>query len=217
MEMKTLSGLARPERKTNAARRLRHEGMIPAVIYGHNDPVAIAVNAKDFSRAFKVISESQLITLTVDGKEYEVLIKDYQEDIVTGAIEHIDFFEIEAGKTLRTHIAVTLDGTPAGVREGGILEQPLHGLDIECLPRDIPETVHIDISALGVGDSIHVSDIPVPEGVKILTSEEQTVALVALARMEIEEPETEEEELEGEEGVGGEEGADEESEEESEE
>lgn len=192
MELKTLSGLARPERKTGAARRLRREGRIPAVIYGHNEPVTLTIDAHEFSRAFKVVSESQLIQLTVGSEEYEVLIKAYQEDIVTGAIEHIDFFEIEKGKKLRTHISLHLEGNPVGLREGGILEQPVHGLDIECLPRDIPDTLSLDISGLKVGDSAHVADIIVPDGVTILTSLEQTVALVTLPRMEVEETEEDE-------------------------
>src|SRR6056297_1534425 len=117
MEQKTLSAAARSELKTGAARRLRRAGKIPAVIYGHREPVSVVLDAVEFGRAFKIISESQIVQVTVDGEHYDCLIKDYQEDILTGAVEHIDFFEIEAGKTLRTHISIHLNGSPVGVRE----------------------------------------------------------------------------------------------------
>jgi large subunit ribosomal protein L25 len=197
MEQKTLSASARSELKSGAARRLRRAGKIPAVVYGHRDPVPVTIDALEFIREFKVISESQIIQLSVDGENYDVLIKDYQEDILTGALEHIDFFEIEAGKALRTHISVHVHGSPIGVREGGILEQPLYEVEIECLPKDIPDRFEVDVTELGIGDSIHVSDLVAPEGVKILTSEENVIALVAMARMEVVEEAEEEEELEG--------------------
>lgn len=204
MEQKTLTAAARPERKTGASRRLRRDGKIPAVIYGHHDPIAVSLDAIEFGREFKVISESQIIQLTVDGNTYDVLIKDYQEDILTGHILHLDFFEIEAGKSLRTHIAIHVHGTPAGVREGGILEQPLHEVEIECLPKDIPEAFDLDVAHLDIGDSVHVSDLPVQEGVSVLTNEDTVIALVTMPRMEVEEPEEGEEELEGEMAAAGE-------------
>lgn len=214
MEQKTLSASVRAERRTGAARRLRRSGKIPAIIYGHHDPIAVTIDGLEFLREFKVISESQIIQLTVDGQTYDVLIKDYQEDILTGNVEHIDFFEIEAGKALRTHIALHLHGSPIGVRMGGILEQPMHEVEIECLPKDIPDTFQIDVSTLEIGDSVHVSDLAAPPGVKILTSEDQVIALVAAARMEAVEGEETEEEAEGEAAAGGdEEGAETETEE----
>ncbi|HKJ84902.1 MAG TPA: 50S ribosomal protein L25 [Spirochaetia bacterium] len=202
MEQKTLSAAARSELKTGAARRLRRAGKIPAVIYGHREPVSVVLDAVEFGRAFKIISESQIVQVTVDGEHYDCLIKDYQEDILTGAVEHIDFFEIEAGKTLRTHISIHLNGSPVGVREGGILEQPMHEVDIECLPKDIPGTFQVDVSGLAIGDSLHVSDIAIPDGVRLLTNEDQVIALVATARLEIEETEEGEEEELGEEAAG---------------
>lgn len=203
MEQKTLSASVRAERRTGAARRLRRAGKIPAIIYGHHDPIAVTVDGLEFLREFKVISESQIIQLAVDGETYDVLIKDYQEDILTGNVEHIDFFEIEAGKALRTHIGLHLHGSPAGVRMGGILEQPLHEVEIECLPKDIPDAFNVDVTGLNIGDSIHVADLTAPEGVKILTNEDQVIALVATARMEAVEGEEAGEEVEGEEAAAG--------------
>jgi large subunit ribosomal protein L25 len=204
MDQKTLTAAARPERKTGASRRLRRDGKIPAVIYGHREPIAVSLDAVEFGREFRVISESQIIQLTVDGETYDVLIKDYQEDILTGDVLHLDFFEIEAGKSLRTNIAVHVHGSPAGVQEGGILEQPLHEVEIECLPKDIPDAFDLDVGGLNIGDSLHVSDLPVQEGVSILTNEDTVIALVTMPRMEVEEPEEGEEELEGEMAAAGE-------------
>lgn len=204
MEQKTLSASARTELKTGAARRLRRAGKIPAVIYGHRDPVPVTIDGLEFIREFKIISESQIIKLTVGDETYDVLIKDYQEDILTGSVEHIDFFEIEAGKALRTHIGIHLEGSAIGSREGGILEQQLYEVEIECLPQDIPDAFQVDVTELAVGDSLHVSDLVAPEGVEILTGEDQVIALVAMPRLEVE-PEAEEEELEeGEVAEGGE-------------
>jgi large subunit ribosomal protein L25 len=197
MEEKTLTAATRPERRTGAARKLRREGKIPAIIYGHRDPVAVVLDEVEFGREFKVISESQIIQLTVEKETYDVLIKDYQEDILTGRVQHIDFFEVEAGKSLRTHIGIHLHGTPAGVKEGGILEQPLHEVEVECLPKDIPDAYELDVAGLDIGDSLHVSDLVGNDAVTVLTSEDSVIALVNMPRME--EPEEEEEEgLEGE-------------------
>lgn len=208
MEQKTLHADARTEMKTAASRRLRRIGKIPAVIYGHREPRAVTIDEVEFHRQFRVISESQIIKVTVDKDDYEVLVKDYQEDILTGKLKHIDFYEIEQGTLLRTRIAVRLEGAPRGVLEGGILEQQLHELEIECLPKDIPETITVDVEELGVGDSIHVADLPEMSGVTILSSTDQVVALVAMPRVEVEEVVEEEEGEEGEEAEEGEEVAD---------
>lgn len=204
MEHKTLQADNRTMLKTAAARRLRREGKIPAVIYGKEGVVSITLDGIEFRKAFRVISESQLIRLTVDGKDHEVLIKDYQEDLITGVIEHIDFFEIEAGKKLQTNVSVHIEGSSIGAREGGILEHQLHSVEVECLPKDIPEHLSVNVAELDVGDSLHVSDIPVPDGVTILNNQDQVVVLVSAPRAEVVEEEEEEEELEGEEGEEGE-------------
>ncbi|MCK5200250.1 MAG: 50S ribosomal protein L25, partial [Spirochaetales bacterium] len=195
---KTLAGYERNMFKKGPAGRLRKEGKIPSVIYGHNKPVHISVDAKEFDTKFHTISENTLITINVEDKEYEVLVKDFQENMMLGQLTHIDFFEVERGKTLKTRIPVYLTGTSIGVKEGGLLEHRLHEIDIECLPKDIPEKIEIDITELLVGESIHVSDLTVIEAVKILNFLEQVVVSVTTVKAEVE-PEIEEEEIEGEE------------------
>ena len=199
MEQNTLVGYERNSFKKGPAGRLRKEGKIPAVIYGHNKPVHISVSATEFDSKFHIISENTLISITVDGKDYEVLVKDSQENMILGKITHLDFYEVERGKVLKTRIPVILTGTSVGVKEGGLLEQHLHEIDIECLPKDIPAKIELDITELQLGESIHISDLKMADEVKILNSMDQSVVGVTTVKAE-EEPETGDEELvEGEE------------------
>ncbi|WP_319561297.1 50S ribosomal protein L25 [Marispirochaeta sp.] len=205
MEQKTLVAHQRPSTKKTENRRLRNEGMIPAVIYGHSEPVSISISAREFEKKFHSVSENTIINIDVEkNKKYDVLVKDYQEDMIKNRIVHIDFYEIERGKVLRTHVPVHLEGVPQGVREGGIVENQLHEVEIECLPKDIPESFTLDISAMQIGDARHVSDIPVGESVKILTPEDQSLVVITTMKVslaETEEGEEEEGEAEGEEAA----------------
>jgi len=185
MEQKTLSAVERKERAKGANRRLRIAGKIPAVMYGHAGTAAVAVDEHEFSQQFKRISENTIIDLSIDGKSHEVLLKDYQEDVLTGKIVHIDFYEVEKGRMLRTNVPVRVLGTAAGVREGGVLDQGLHRIEVECLPKDIPEQITVDVSALVVGDSVHVRDLALPPGVRILNSGEQVVVAVTYVKEEV--------------------------------
>lgn len=182
MERKILITEPRTELGKGPTGRLRRSGRIPAVIYGHAAPVSVSINAREFAKAFHTVSESQIVGLQIGSETHDVLIKDYVEDIKTGSIDHIDFFEIERGKRLRTHIAVELTGSPIGVRAGGVLEHMLYEVEIECLPRDLPENLTLEIGALDLNSSLHVSDIVVPEGVRILNPVEQTVCAIASPR-----------------------------------
>ena len=202
MEQKILSVVERTEFKKGPAKKLRSEGLIPAVVYGHTDPLHISVNAREFSRKFKVVTENTIITLKLGDKDIEVLVKDIDEDIVTETVKHIDFYEFERGKTLKTHVPVRLTGNSIGAKEGGILEQKLSQLEIECLPKDLPESIEIDVTDLAMGDSVHIGDIKVAEGINIHHPETQTVVVVAAPKAEASNVEEGEE---GEEAEGGEE------------
>ncbi|MFW6339166.1 MAG: 50S ribosomal protein L25 [Alkalispirochaetaceae bacterium] len=218
MEEKHLTAELRKEFKKGAARRLRRDGRIPGIVYGHDEPIPISISGREFRKEFHTISESTLIRLAVDGKERQVLVKDYQEDIIRGDLLHIDFYEVEMGKALHTNVPIVLDGSPVGVREGGVLEHGIYELEISCVPKDLPAEIHIDISELQIGDSIHVADVTAPEGVTILNNGDQTIAVCASPRAMEAEIEAEEAEAAEEAGeLEGEEGAEEEGVEESEE
>jgi large subunit ribosomal protein L25 len=196
MNEKTIKGYKRETLGTGESRRIRREGKIPAVIYGKNAPEHISLDVKEFATAIGSINETSIITIKVGRKSHSVLIKAYQTALISGDVTHMDFFEVSKGETLHTHIPVTLHGSAKGVKEGGLLEHVLHDLEIECLPKDIPESIVVEIAELGMNESLHVSSIVVPEGVKILTNPERTIVTVVSKKAEVTE---ESEELEGEE------------------
>ena len=201
MSDRSLTAELRTETKKGPARRLRRQGRIPAVMYGNRDPLLLSIDAREFSRKFQRISESTIIHLSAGGDTYDVLVKDFQIDHIIERLEHIDFFEIERGRVLRARVMLHFEGNPIGVREGGLQELLVHEVEVESLPRDLPERIDVDIENLGVGQSLHVSDLVVPDGVRVLTSQDQVVALIAHKVEEVEEEdeeEGEEEDLEGE-------------------
>ena len=185
MEQKSLSATLRKEIRKGVTRSLRRSGKIPAVMYGHAGTSNVAVDEHEFGLKFKRISENTIVSLNFEGKSHDVLIKDFQEDALSGRITHIDFFEIESGKVLRTNVPVHLDGNAVGVREGGLLEHRLHEIEVECLPKDIPERITVDVVGLAIGDSIHIADLPEFAGVKVLNSPDQVVVAVTHAKEEV--------------------------------
>jgi large subunit ribosomal protein L25 len=200
MEQKTLEFAIRDQLKKGPSRRLRRAGKIPSIIYGKNEPVNIAIDDQEFNEKFHRISESTIITLKSGDKSYDVLVKDYQEDIIKGKILHIDFYEIEKGRALKTHVSIRFIGTPEGVKEGGFLESLTYEIEVECLPKDLPKEIEVDISPLNVGQSIHALEIPEIPGVKYLMPPDQVICTIAVPKEEkevIEEVEEEELEAEG--------------------
>jgi large subunit ribosomal protein L25 len=164
---------------------MRRSGRIPAVLYGRSGKaVAIDLDAKEFAAGVKSISESTIVKVEVDGKAYDAFVKDTQRNITDGNILHVDFYEVESGVLLRARVSIHLKGNPAGVREGGVLEFPLHEIEVECFPKDLPERIEIDVSNLGVNQSIHVRDIALAEGVRLISASDQVVALVKYAKEE---------------------------------
>ena len=113
-----------------------------------------------------------------------MLVKDYQMDNLTGQVLHIDFYEFEKGKALRTRIPIRLAGNAVGVKEGGILETLLRELEVECLPKDLPEELVVDITELGLDRSLHVRDLTLPEAVRSLQPPDQVVCLIAHRKAE---------------------------------
>jgi len=185
MSKVVLSARSRKASGSAEARRIRRSGRIPGVLYGRTGKaVALDLDALELSRSVKSISESTIVKVDVDGKSYDAFVKDTQRNIIDGNILHVDFYEVESGVILRARVSLVLKGNPIGVREGGNLETPLHEIEVECLPKDLPERIEIDISNLKVNQSLHVRDIPLGEGVKVLSAADQVVALVKFAKIE---------------------------------
>jgi large subunit ribosomal protein L25 len=192
MEQKTLTIEERKIESKGTNRRLRRMGKIPAVIYGHNKPLHISIDEHEFITKFKDIPENIIINMILGEKKIDVLVKDYQEDLIKGKIIHLDFYEIEKGKLLRTRVPVHLTGTAIGVKEGGLLEHLLHDVEVECLPGDLPEDILIDITELRMHHPIHIKDIPSLKGVKFINPEDQVVCLIVAKAAVIEEVKEEE-------------------------
>jgi len=167
------------------SRKIRRAGRIPAVIYGRSGKaVSIDLDSSEFVKGTKGISESTIVKVEVDGKSYEAFVKKTQRNMVDGKILHIDFYEVESGIALRAKVSLVFNGNPVGVREGGMLETPLHEIEIECLPKDLPERIDIDISNLKANHSLYVKDIPLADGVRLLSNPDKVVALVKFAKAE---------------------------------
>lgn len=175
------------------ARRLLRGGQIPAVIYGKKDPVHITLDAREFTNKMRHFSETALLKIAVGRKHYEVLLKDYQEDLMRGEIKHVDFYEVTRGQALRTLVSVVLKGSPIGTREGGVLDQVLHEIEIECLPKDLPDSIEADVSHLEINQALHLSDMKFPENIKVLEDMSRTVASVKGVKAEVVETAEEEE------------------------
>ena len=185
MSKVVFSAKSRQKSGSAEARRVRRGGRIPAVLYGRaGKAVSLDIDALEFSRSAKNISESTIVKVDIDGKQYDAFVKNTQRNIIDGNVLHIDFYEVESGVILRTKVSVQVKGNPVGVREGGILETPLHEIELECLPKDLPERIEVDISDLKVNQSIHVRDITLAPGVKLISAGDQVVALVKFARAE---------------------------------
>jgi large subunit ribosomal protein L25 len=176
------------------ARRIRRSGRIPAVLYGRSGTsIAIDLDAREFSNRVKNISESTIVKVEVEGaSSYDAFVKDAQRSITEGAILHVDFYEVESGVALRARVSLHLVGNPVGVREGGVLESPLHEIEVECFPKDLPERIEVDISELKVNQSIHVRDLKLGDGVRLLSNADQVIALVKYAKEEVAAPVAEE-------------------------
>ncbi|MEO2066302.1 MAG: 50S ribosomal protein L25 [Desulfurobacteriaceae bacterium] len=192
--MKVLEVQATKREKTGkqVAKKLRREGLLPAVIYGGGRPEAthIAVPAKEVKR---LKHHHGLIKLNLDGEERMCILKDIQYNWLGDVPIHLDFQEVTFGETIEVTVELEFVGTPVGVsEEGGVLEILKREITIETLPREIPEKITVDISNLHAGDALHVGDIPLPEGAKLVDSPDETVVVVA----EPEETAGEEEETE---------------------
>jgi large subunit ribosomal protein L25 len=164
--------------------RLRRQGRVPGVIYGKSAAIHIDIDKRELSGGLRSISESTIVKIDVEGTRHDAFVKATQRNILDGDILHVDFYEIEMGKALRARVSVHITGSPVGVRDGGVLETPLHDIEVECLPKDLPERITVDISGLNVNQSIHVRDLVLGDGVKLVSGEDQVVALVKFAKAE---------------------------------
>lgn len=177
-----LNAQLRTETGKGVARTLRREGRVPGVVYGHGDENrSLTIDALELKKLVSSINvENTLIDLKIEGvrKATSALIREVQYHPARPEILHVDLYQIHAGEKISLDVPIRLHGTPAGVREdSGILQESLRELHIECLPKDIPEGVDIDVSELRIGDSVHVSDVSLPD-VKIMNDPELVICAI---------------------------------------
>jgi large subunit ribosomal protein L25 len=164
------------------ARQLRRQGKIPGVLYGEGKSEFVAMDHK-IARNLVIsqVGHTGLLTVRISGaKERIAVLQDHQIDPITGAILHVDLYEVSMKKPIRVKVPVTVIGeVPLGVKEGGILHQPMRELHIECLPAQIPDHIEINASEFGIGQGVHVKDVEAPDGVKVLDDQDLMVVHIA--------------------------------------
>ncbi|HET7146790.1 MAG TPA: 50S ribosomal protein L25 [Gaiellaceae bacterium] len=185
---------------TGESRRLRRQGLVPGVLYGSGDPVAICVEERELRRALTGDAGlHSILDVEIDGtgKTHASILKDYQVDNVRGGVTHVDLHEVRLDQPITASVTLHLVGgeDAPGVREGGVLSQPLRELQVSALPLEVPEHIDIDVSQMATGDTLRVADVPVGENVTLLDDPETVVATVTAPTREI----APEEMLEGEE------------------
>jgi large subunit ribosomal protein L25 len=179
MEQKVLNIEIRSKTGKGISRRLRKEGLIPAVVYGKGiDAVPITVNPRELAAAIAGEGgHNNLITLQADGPlaGSVVIVADLYRDCIKGSLLHADLHKINLEDKVKVPVQISLVGTSIGVKEGGLLDFVMHTVEIECLPTQIPEHLEIDVTGLKIGDSFHVNSLEVPVGIKVLADPKATI------------------------------------------
>jgi large subunit ribosomal protein L25 len=189
-ETNTLEAHPREAGTKNEARRVRREGKIPAVVYGAGkDSLSVTVDPRQVTRILhSKTGHNTIFDLTLNGGEHtKAMIVDWQYEPIKGRLLHIDLKRIAMDKVLTVSVPIVLKGEAAGVKqEGGILEQMLREVEVECLPSDIPSSIEVDISHLTFGKVLRVTDLPHSDKLKFVTDENQPVAHVTSVKEEVE-------------------------------
>lgn len=156
---------------SKAAARVRKQGQLPAVVYGHKqDPVAIALNAHEFSEGLH--HGHRLMDVKIGGKIQKMIIKELQYDYLGRDIVHADLMRVDVMETVRVTVPIELKGTAQGTHEGGIVEEHADHIEVECLVTNMPESIVVPVKDLGVGQGIHAGEIALPDGVTLISSPE---------------------------------------------
>jgi large subunit ribosomal protein L25 len=186
----SLSAKTRDTIGTGNARKLRQQGEVPAVIYGHSrEATSLSLNTRDVEKLLaQIAGTSTVVELTVDGRTARTLIREVQRHPFKRQVLHVDFQELVAGEKVTLRVPLRFHGTPIGVREsGGILEETMHQISLRVDPSTIPDHIDVDVGALTIGHSIHVRDLTLPAGAEVMDDEDATVALVSAPRAVVEE------------------------------
>jgi len=209
-----LDAEVRDDKGKGASRRLRRENKVPAILYGAGlEPVSLSLSHNEMMRQLGYQAfYSHVLTINVNGKSHSAIIKDLQRHPYKPAILHMDFLRVTANQPIRVHVPLEFlnESTSVGVKAGGQVSHNMIDVEVECLPKDLPESIAVDIAEIDIGESFHLSDLVLPEGVTLLATvdEEHDLPIASIhakaAEMDLEEEEgiegEEEEDLGGEEG-----------------
>jgi large subunit ribosomal protein L25 len=180
-----LAAESRTDTGKGAARRIRSAGRVPAVLYGHGiKPEHVSVDAREFGQALRTGGANALLQLAVGRKRHLALAREVQRHPVRGSFVHIDFLLVRRGEKVTVQVPLHLVGDAPGVVEGGILDQDLHQLNVEAEVTAVPEAIEGDVSGLGIGDVLRVSDLKAPAGATILDDPEASVVSVVAPTVE---------------------------------
>ncbi|MBE1556182.1 50S ribosomal protein L25/general stress protein Ctc [Sporosarcina limicola] len=181
----TIQSEVRKSAKQSTLTKLRKDGIVPAVVYGYKtESKSISVKERDLLNTLRETGRNGVMRLHVEGKDINVVLGDYQSDVLKGTIHHADFHAIDMTEELEVDVMVNLMGTSIGEKEGGVLQQPNREVTIKVKPSDIPETFDIDISGLQIGETITVADIRGKSKYEILNEDDHGLVLISAPRTE---------------------------------
>ncbi|HET7580831.1 MAG TPA: 50S ribosomal protein L25/general stress protein Ctc [Bacillales bacterium] len=189
-----LEAQPRDNSKKSTIKKIRREGNVPAVVYGHGvESRSIYFSSSDFIKVIREAGRNGVITLKVDKDDYPVMVHEMQFDNLKDELVHADFYKVDMSSEVDAEVAVHLTGDAAGEKEGGLVQQLLHEISVRALPADIPDVIEMNIEALNIGDSLSIEDLPKAGSYEILNDPEDTVVTVTPPQSE-DEPETDEDE-----------------------
>lgn len=176
----TLKAKKRENLSRSTTKQLRKDGYIPGVVYGKSqEPITVSVNNIDLIKTIRDEGRNAIISLEIeDEKPVDVMVHDYQKEIVKDDIIHVDFFAVDMAEEMDVQVPVRIEGEAIGVKEGGVLQQPIFELQVRAKPADIPEEITVDVTNLNIGDSLAVQDIEKTGSYEILDDPETTVVVI---------------------------------------
>jgi len=186
MQAVELSTVLREKSGKSACHKIRKLNMIPATVYGGEKNINFSIPYFEFIKYYNKYKRGNVFYILnmPDGRKVQTLLKEIQKDPINDRIIHLDFYELVAGKKIRTKINVVTKGTAEGVKEGGILEHFVREVSVECLPEDLMDVIEIDVSNLKIGESIYIKDLKLKEKIKILDNPDEIILTIGLPTKE---------------------------------
>ncbi len=194
-----MNAIKREDLGKQANKKIRDGGLVPAVVYGRNkENINISISGKELIKTLNATEskENTIISISIDGTDQvrKVLLKEAHLDTLTSAPLHFDFYEITEGEKLKLVCPLNFIGKPEGVKNGGVIQTLSNQISIECIPEKIPNNITVDISNLNIGDTLFVEDLPIEEGITVLSNPKSTTISILAPRVVVEETPTEDEE-----------------------